>query len=80
MHWLSAKFTSTIFARSPLYAPPRMRTHDPILMFDTFFFVTVTDSTISAMGTSLIGFEWYTCRSPASAFLTWSSRSASTYT
>ena len=56
-----------------------MRTHDPILMFDTFFFVTVTDSTISAMGTSLIGFEWYTCRSPASAFLTWSSRSASTY-
>ena len=57
-----------------------MRTQLPMTMFSTFFFVTVMESTISLMGTRRIGFMWYTCRIPASAFFTWSSRSASTYT
>ena len=61
-----------------MYTPPRMRTHEPTTTFSTFFLVTEMESTISLIGTRRMGFVWYTCRIPASAFLTWSSRSAST--
>ena len=61
-----------------MYTPPRILTQDWYWMFSTFFLVTVMESTISLMGTSLMGLEWYTCLMPVRAFLTSDSLAAST--